>query len=455
VRPRLLFASLALAACSHDATPISINVTTGQETDAFTADPAVAQVTVHVTSLDGSVDVTSDPTPPGGTFDLGEVTSDQQVSVEVTGVTADNKTVLKGFSLSGILLSSVNDIVPVFAQRVNQWARPPGGLSQTHVGGCAAVMAERYLLLTGGATASKDVSTATPGSVDAYDLLTLGGATLTPLPVAPTTMVSTGTSVLLIGATDSAWVDFQEGTSAAPDLPAGLAAFGDLAGGRLIPGSIDSGRVFVVGATRVDRPTKAVLAVDLDGTLTAFPLTIPRQGAAAVFIEKVGLVVAGGSAEAPGVELLADGGTGFVGLDFPADPVQGAGAATSGASGVALIGGNNGLGAAPTRILNPGCVSSCAVEERDGAALPATLGNVAAFTIPGGQAIVVGDEIGGGLTRTFLVDFTSAPIELPLREPRQGATVIPAPNGTLALLGGQHPDGSPAVSVELFLPVFP
>jgi hypothetical protein len=49
----------------------------------------------------------------------------------------------------------------------------------------------------------------------------------------------------------------------------------------------------------------------------------------------------------------------------------------------------------------------------------------------------VGAEAGeDGPTRSFLVDVAAAQVEeLPLREARRGAAVVPAPNGTLAVLG--------------------
>ncbi|KYG04401.1 hypothetical protein BE21_46935, partial [Sorangium cellulosum] len=72
----------------------------------------------------------------------------------------------------------------------------------------------------------------------------------------------------------------------------------------------------------------------------------------------------------------------------------------------------------------------------------------------GGRLLAVGAEAGeGGLTRSFVVDLAAAQVEeLPLREPRRGATVVPAPNGTLALLGGVHAEGTPALTVEAFFP---
>lgn len=90
-----------------------------------------------------------------------------------------------------------------------------------------------------------------------------------------------------------------------------------------------------------------------------------------------------------------------------------------------------------------------------GAALPAAVADVAAFALPGGRVLAVGSEAGAdGLTRSFVVDLAAAGQveELALREPRRGATVVPAPNGTLALLGGVHAEGTAALTVETFFP---
>ena len=54
---------LSLAACQSP-TELSLDITAGHESDAFTAEPAVTRVDVAVTSLDGSIDaICSDHTP--------------------------------------------------------------------------------------------------------------------------------------------------------------------------------------------------------------------------------------------------------------------------------------------------------------------------------------------------------------------------------------------------------
>ncbi len=57
----------------------------------------------------------------------------------------------------------------------------------------------------------------------------------------------------------------------------------------------------------------------------------------------------------------------------------------------------------------------------------------------------------------FMESYAIDPLEdiatpLLLREERRGGRVFAAPNGTLALIGGEHPDGEPAVTVEMLFP---
>ncbi|MFT3764341.1 MAG: hypothetical protein QM820_02280 [Minicystis sp.] len=163
----LIFAAAGLVACKSP-TPLSMDINTGLETDAFTADPPVTRIDVTVTSLDGSVNATVS-TEPGGTFDFGNIKDDQQVGIEVTGLDATGATVMRGRSLSGIPLAGIQGEIPVFMQRLGQWARPTGGLAQTHVGGVGASLGERYVIVTGGAKAAQDKADADPTQVDAYE----------------------------------------------------------------------------------------------------------------------------------------------------------------------------------------------------------------------------------------------------------------------------------------------
>ena len=347
---------------------------------------------------------------------------------------------------SKLPLDAVTGTLHVFVQRVNEWARPPGGLSQTHVGGVASAGAERYIVLGGGTAATAD-------EANLYDLFALGGVRISAVPRPPETMVPRSTVVLFLDHQGAISIGLDSGVATEIGLPSGLASYGLVAGGQPVDAS--DGRTFVVGGTRVGEPTKSVLVAAADGTLSSLELLQERAGATAVWIEGVGLVVAGGSATGAGVEVLGPKATSFAPVGFPADPTVGAGAVLDGPSGVVLIGGTLEGGApAAIRRFDPNCVNSCVAEviEKSDPAVPLT--SVHAYTLGGGRVFVVGDEIAmKPQTRTFVLQLGTSATELPLRDPRRGAAVIPAPNGALAILGGTLvADDKPALSVELLFP---
>lgn len=443
-----LFLCAALGGgCSTTPPNVHLDLTVGLETDAFSRDPKVVSILVQGLAPDGSVAVTATATP-GGTFDFGDVDNTDQLTFEVTGTDAQGQTVMRGRSLGAIPLDSVTGTLPVFVQRVNEWARPPGALAQTHVGGVASTGAERYLVL-GGGTSDK------PDQADLYDLFALGGVTVGGIVRPPETLVPRGTAVLFTDAKGATSIDLGTGVATDVTTPTGLASYSLVAGGQSIDSS--DGRTFVVGGTRQSgAPTKSVLVAAADGTLTSLELIEARSGAAAVWVEGVGLVVAGGSATGAGVEVLGPAATAFRAQgDFPPDPTAGAGAVIDGANGVTLIGGTLVGGApAPIRRIDATCVNACLATVITGSDPSVGLTAVRAYTLGGERFIVVGDTIDEAPeTKTFVLQLGKSATELPLREPRRGAAVVPAPNGTLAILGGTRVlDAKPALSVELLFP---
>ncbi|WP_437627393.1 hypothetical protein [Sorangium sp. So ce1151] len=450
---------LLLLGCASDPPTITIEVVPGHEASAFQEDPPVARIEVTATAIEGDVAVSATGVP-GGALDFGEIPAEKAYTFEVRGLDAGGATVVRGRSAAGIYLASLaGDALQLFAQRTGQWARPPGELAASRVGAPGAALAERYMILTGGAAAGT-AGGVEPARLDAYDLAAwVGSASSGALPRAARSLVVRENLLLALDDDGATWTDLAAGQSAEAPLPAGLASFAEVAGGRTVEAT--DGRSFVVGATRggepagaPDQPSDAVLVIGADLTLSVARLRHARAGAAAVWVEGLGLVVAGGSADGAGLEVLGDGATAFLPRPFPPDASRGAGAAVIGPGEIALVGGVQGGAAAPTRRLAPGCAASCATAEVEGAALPAAIVDVAAFALAGGRIVAVGSEAGeGGLTRSFVVDVAVGQAEeLPLREPRRGATAVPAPNGTLALLGGVHPDGTPALAIETFFP---
>lgn len=434
-----------VAACSSDPRVLVIDVVTGHESDAMTQGPAVTTVKVNGTTAEGtSIEAEA---APGGELDFGEIDGDLAYQFEVTGLDGAGNTVLRGRSVSGIILNGVTaDTLPLFAQRLGQWARPPGELFRAHTGAPAVSVGERYLLSTGGDGASDAAET------EQYDLLAWAGARGNKQSFAAQTLVYVpdAATVLALGS-GAVWFD-GTGELGEPVLPDGLTTFDEVAGGTgvLAP----DGRQFVVGGTRAGKETDAVLEIATDGTLTIRRLTFARAGAAAVWLADVGLVVVGGSATGNGVEVLAEAGTSFAPRDFPADPTEGAGAVITALGTIALIGGSTSGAAAKTRTLDPRCTSECKVKDLDLATPAMALTRVKAYALAKGSVLATGDEVDpDGTTRAFVIDYLDPKItELPLREPRRGATLVDTPTGTLALMGGVHPDGTPALTVEMYFP---
>lgn len=428
--------------CGSEQAVLNVEVVTGLETDAMTRDPAVTRVVVTGTTPEGTV-ITAEA-PPGGDLDFGEVEGDLAYTFETTGYDGQGNAVLRGRSLGGIVLSSISSgTFPLFVERLGGWSRGPGGIARGHANAPAVPIGERYLFMTGGDLAKDKVES------EEYDLFWWDGAKGATFPFAAETLVSNVSSVLAFGS-DAVWLDANG--FATPTLPSGLSSFTELSGGSAV--AAPDGRVFVVGGTRADKATDAVLEIASDQTATVRRLVFPRAGAAAAWLPDVGLVVVGGSPDKAGVEVLPADGTAFAVRDFPPDATIGAAASANTLGTVLLAGGKVGDLGAKTRTLDPRCTSDCSVKELDLATPAAVLGRASMFALAKGRAVLVGEEAdAAGQTRTFVIDYLEAGVtEMPLREPRRGATAVPAPNGTLAVMGGVHPDGSAALSVEMYFP---
>lgn len=453
----LALASATLAACDTDPATIEVAISLGHETGAMQVEPVVAKVTVEAKNADGKV-IGSGSAKPGGAVDLGDFSAEDFVAFEVRGADAAGNAVLRGRSLGFLAGALDGEVLPLFAQRLGGFARPPGGIPLGHVGGVATIIAERWLISTGGARAlAADGSEGDVASADFYDLFAWDGAAADELPRAAASIVGRSTSVLLIDGGGATWFDFDSGESAEADAPGGI-DFASVAGGRTI--EAPDGVSFVVGATRPAgdaTATTTVLRVAEDGTLTAAALATPRLGAAATWVEGVGLVVAGGSAEGAGIEVLGSDDELAHALPFPASTVTGAALVSIGESTALRVGGIDvtadpeAVAPAPTSVVSLTCAVDCALDIfPDDATLPSIRGTVAYSTARG--VLAVGADVDGA-TRPFLVPLDrTAAVEAPLREPRSGAAVTPAPNGTLAVIGGILPDGKGATHVEMFFP---
>ncbi len=437
-----LLGALGALGCSPDPKVLRLEIVTGHETSAMTQDPAVSRVTVIGTTPEGE-EIKAEAAP-GGDLDFGEVDGDLAYTFEVTGFDGPGNEVLRGRSLGGLVLNGIEgETLPLFAQRKGEWARPPGELSRSHVSGPATAIGERFLFVTGGEAANDVLES------EEYDLFAWAGAKGPTFPFPAETLVSFVDRLLALGGNQAQWLS-DSGFEIATDVED--VSFNELSGGSAI--FAPDGRTFIVGATRLNAKSDAVLQIAEDETVTVLRLNFARKGAAAAWLPEVGLVISGGAETGKGVEVLAEQGTSFAARDFPEDPTLGAAAIATSLGTLMLVGGEiNGI-ASKTRLLDPRCASACSAEIVEEASPAEAVTRLSGFAIEKGRALVVGEESDPtGGTRAYLIDYLTPSLkELPFKEPRKGATCTPAPNGTLAVVGGVHEDGSPALTVEMFFP---
>jgi hypothetical protein len=198
-------------------------------------------------------------------------------------------------------------------------------------------------------------------------------------------------------------------------------------------------------------PTRAVLRIANDGTMTTLSLSLPRAGAAAAWAPGVGLVVLGGGGDVSG-EVLAANGSAFSLLG----PVVGGsgGAAVALGDGTALlIGGVDGTGAPRASLRVPlACGTTCATTTA-GAAVDLVAGE--GFAGSAGRGFVVGAAKDG---HTVALRVTSqgtmlAIDEIPLRVPRSASAAATLGDGYAAIFGGTDANGAAVPDVEIFTPL--
>lgn len=461
----LAFCGLFVA-CSSDNPPpdpgIFVTVT-GQESDTWTRSPAPAKAELRQSDAAGANFTTlAALTVPPAPYTFTGTDQTGGGAFEIDGLDADGTTLVRGRTVVLEQETLADQTVPIFVQRTGTWARSPDNLDNPHQSAVAALAFDRYLILAGSA-GSATGDTALPDVYDLVDWQTLHGET--DFPLAPTAMLVSGSIALLVADDQGVWLDLTSGDNAPADPPNGL-TFAEVAGGRTVAAS--DGTLYLVGAARsTGDPTSAVLRVDAAGNMDALRLTGPRLGAAVGFAPGLGLLVAGGSADSFGFEMLAPGASAFVSLAYPSDPIQGAaivavpsdtapatGARASSASAatstVVLLGGHDPTTGAPgpTRLLDPSCGSSCAATP--GRNLEGPFDEAQGFLVDDG-AFFVGTGTGGETKTLHLKG--GALTFVPLRVPRSGATAVALPNGAIAVAGGTAlADGTPALAVETFLP---
>jgi hypothetical protein len=415
----------------------------GHEPDVWTIEPLALEARVDRVFEDGTRKLHATPTPPFERFSLGRGTP---AIYDLSAMDADGVARVRARSLPVDPAGFAGWTLPLFVARTETFARPPGELVHAHGDNPpSVVVGGRFLFVAGAPDGARILA-------DAYDV---GGWDALPdtgaleCPVDPCRVrslaVVDGTLVLAVGDGWARWYDVYSTGIFEPALPETLSGWNDVAGGHTVVAP--DGTAYIVGATRSETATDAVLVAGSTGTLDVIRLVGPRVGAAATWVEGRGLVVAGGSDTAAGVELLAEGSQAFVPLPHAPDSTHGAALVPVDSSLLLRVGGRDAAAAyAASAELDLACGTGCAANPR---ADVIELDAVQAVEMEG-RSVVAGSAP-DGMTAAFAVTQTES-LPLPLREPRRNATLLLSPTGHAALVGGTRTDGTSVTTIELFLP---
>jgi hypothetical protein len=409
-----LVALTTIAGCSDDPAG-TVNISLGEESDALSRTPAPTTLVVETLGLDRTKnEVARVALPASSDVSLGDLPRSDVGALAVTGLDAAGKVLLRGETLYLQWGALENLTLDVFLQRTGELARVPRGPSAFDAK-VAIVAVGRYVL------AASDTSTYL------YDLLNLRPLENPPvLPRNARSLVTFDTTAIVIDETGADLFDLQLGRRNDLAAPTG-ASFAEIAGGATV--RAPDGTQFIVGPTRTaGGPTQKILKVSPEGTVTALSIAVAREGACAAWVEGRGLIVYGGSASAPGGEIIAPTAQDSSGLPFPADDVRACGATALDGSHV-LVAGEE------ARVLDLACAADCKP-----VAWPGTLDLVRAeaFTLFPDAALVVGDDASGN-TKAIRAS-NGGPREVPLKTPRRGAHLVALPqDGYAAIVGGGAP----------------
>jgi hypothetical protein len=416
---------------------------TGAETDTFSRAPAPTTLEIDAVDSVGNSTMLKTAALPVDTIDLGNQDANAVASLHISGFDGSGKVVVFGASLPLQYGALEGVTLNIFVQRTGELARMPSSAGDAREAPTVATIVDRYIFVGGGGDANLAKST------ELYDLATYAPLSSPPsLPRAPLSISLLNTTGLIIDADGATTYDFSTSTSTDAQAPSG-ASYAEIAGGATFTASDKSS--YVVGATRTTgAPTDKVLAIDSSGNVAVWTLSAPRLGAAAAWVEGQGLIVAGGSATAAGVEIVppkSDGGkilpSNGTPLPFPSDATAGAGATVLDATRVLVAGGVDAKGAdAGVRVLDVACRASCAAQAWT-APLATALPTAQAFRVDGMSAFVVGNDASGA-THSYRVT-SAAATEVPLKVARKNARAILLPTGAVVIVGG-------ATAIESFVP---
>jgi hypothetical protein len=408
----LATAPLWAGACSNAPTG-TLQLDLGGETGVFTQDPA--PTTIEVDAVDSSGAKTKlFAGAIGDSITLADQDQSAQGYVDLFASDANGVVRVRGRSLPISFGALADTTLDLFVQRTGELARMPGNVDARQAP-LVDTVGGQYVLVAGGGRAATTL----------YDLLSWGPLSTPPtLPTTPKSMAVSGASLLLVDDTGGTSYDLTSSSATAITTPQG-GTFAEVVGGATVYGS--DGTAYVVGGTRTTSdPTARVLKVATDGTLSFVNLSAPRLGAAAVWVEGRGVVVVGGSASAPGVEVLGGGGTSAAALAYP--PIS-----SAMLSAAAIDSSHVVAGQAPA-VLDLSCAASCTPAPW---AKPATvLVHADYFPLPGltTDVLAIGWEANGD-THVFRITQMTA-TEIALKVARKQARGLALPNGAIAVIGG-------------------
>ncbi len=429
----------ALGACSSNGSG-TLKLTTGGETDTFTQAPVPVTLEVDFIDSAGNSKTLASAMLPATSIDLGSLDESDDGILTVSALDANRTAVVSGRTVPIDLSTLDGQTASIFVQRTGELARLPEPLPAVP-NPVVGVLADRYVVLAG------------EGQTLLYDLSGLEPIVLNPaFPVSPTSMAFVGPVGWLISDTTISQYNISTGVADGVVLPSG-GSLADVSGGATV--LADDGSQYVVGGTRlVGSPTNAALALDSSGNPSWVTLSAERLGAAATWVNGLGLVVAGGSAtgalEVVPIELASSK---IVETHpYPPDPSVGSGATWLGGSLILLAGGVLPDGSsAGVRQIDVTCTASCA--PTPWAPPAATLNPAQAFAIldpttgAASAAMVVGTDATSGLARAFRVTETQA-TEVATKEPLVHGHAIASPIGPLGsflVVGG-------AAAIESYVP---
>lgn len=436
---------LLVAGCADDAElgPGKVKIFTGLETDGWSAPPAVERVEVVREDTEGDRTEYATLDAPDDAVTLSFPIRGSTAFFEVTGYDDEDEPVLGGRSFLLYPDGLEGATVPLFVGRKRRFSRPGALAGAPGDAPALGLLGGRFLITTGLALSSAvnlhsyDFGLWYATGTDQFDCPTPGECTVRSMAIV------NGVITILVADQWATWTDFSTTYSGELTVPAGLDDFADVAGGA----TVDTADLtaYVVGPTRAEA-TDAVLRVALDGALSAHATAVPRAGAAAAWVAERGLVVAGGSAEGAGVELLGDQAREFVSLPFSADATAGAALVPIDDSIVMRLGGLDAGGAyAPTVALDLGCTDDCSPTTHSA---PIELTDVQAFRLEE-RILAIGTDA-DGLTAARLIEADGV-TELQLRERRAGARALMTYLGHVVVAGGTLETGGAATSIELFI----